>query len=492
MVFVKDPKPVSPRGSWEDYLEDALLKVQRNTSTLLPKSGVAKRFRILTANPCVELAVGNTQEEISIDVDVLTRFIAGIVPEDPDLVPEKVKVCLAEAMRISAQAAHEEAAGGSGSTSAAALREEWKAANVIKQLEPWARQLLEHSDKMRYVCYALKVATSATAEGSTLGLGGEELVQTAFISVDAAILGSWLTWFTSSLLDNSEASNVVQKTLAINFDGGPRAIAAQADAICASLRPEDAEPVTKLALSLKRRVAVLIGDVCSLFIPNDLAIGGVVITEMLTRIVASDASEGLRKLVAWYELISTQHRAYLEDSTRLTELLQLANEEVHKAVVYEYEKPLARKAGEAALRQLVLIPIPGSVLGNTVLTGCLCNNVGKQSCDEVFATVHERMPEIAAVLQKALSIAFGTLILLAHAADRADAAPTQGPGGNENKIGWSAEKALEVLPAVLEFANKSGGSKGSKGSISFEGAVGAVTGALKLLSSGSKASSSKA
>jgi hypothetical protein len=394
--------------------------------------------------------------------------------------------------------AQEQAAGGSFSSSAAALREEWKAAGTLKQLEPWARELLAHSDKLRYACYALKVATSASADASTGGMGGEELVQMCFLAVDSAILSSWLTWFTSSLLDNTTASNVVHQTLAINFDGGPRAIAAQADAICASLRPEDAEPVTKLALSLKRRIAVIIGDLCSLFIPNDFAIGGVVITEMLTRIVGKDASDGLRKMVAWYELISTDKRGYLEDNTRLTELLQTANSKVQQAVTREYDKPLQRKVGDAALRQLVLLPIPFSAYPNMALTAAHCTNTGKESCDEVFATVHDKMPEIAAALQKALSIAFGSLILLAHCADKADAAPikgpdsqVKGPDGND-KIAWTAAKALEVLPAVLELTNKSGGSRGSsKGSISFEGVVGAVTGALKLLPK-SKASSSKA
>merc|ERR1711920_1154287 len=74
--------------------------------------------------------------------------------------------------------------------------------------------------------------------------------------------------------------------------------------------------------------------------------------------------------------------------------------------------------------------------------------------------------------QKALSVAFGTLILLAHRADRAEGktgntngaatGSTNGSTDSASKaLGWTATAALEVLPVVLAAQNKSGSASSS-------------------------------
>lgn len=435
----------------------------------------AKPFRIVTVHsPSVTIAEASKEGEILNDADLLTRFIAGIVPDDPDLVPEKVRSVLAEIGRDGAGLA--EGTGGGPPEATAAAQKELRSEEVLKQLEPWALTLMENADRLRYVCYAMKVITSIGADVSTAGMGGEEVVQCCFLSVDAALVGSWLTWLTSSLLDSSPASNVVRKTLAIKFDGGPRSIAQQADEVCQTMRPEDIEPVTKVAMLLKRRISILVGDLVSLFIKNDFAIGGVMISELLLKLAPADASDGLRRMVAWYECIPTDKRGLLESHERLSGLLGTTNTKLRGFVMSEYEKPLGRKVMDAGVRQLVLLPVPFSQYPNLALTAALGSNAGKQSCEDTFSTLTEKMPLVASAMQKALSIAFGTLILLAHCADRkAKGSPSNGSSQGQKEVPWTAQAALEVLPVVLAAAGKRPGSAGSGSS----GVLGAVGEAVK-------------
>jgi len=215
----------------------------------------------------------------------------------------------------------------------------------------------------------------------------------------------------------------------------------------------------------------------SLFIKNDFAIGGVMVSELLLKMAPGDASDGLRKMVAWYECIPDDKRGVLENYDRLAGLLGNVNTKVCGFVMAEYDKPLGRKMVDAGVRQLVLLPVPFSAYPNLALTAALGSNAGKQSCEDTFSTLTERMPVVAQAMQKALSIAFGTLILLAHCADK-KGAPAGGAAKGQNKVPWTAEAALEVLPVVLAAGKK--GRPGSAGSSS--GILSAMGEALKRAS----------
>jgi len=483
MVLSREPARAAASGTaWETVQADAMFRVQRekvNPFSALFSKKAAKPFRIVTVHrPTVTIAEASKESEILADANLLTLFIAGVVPGDPDLIPEKVRSVLAEIGKDSAEPAEAGSSSGPPAATAAAQRE-LRSAEVLKQLEPWALTLMENADRLRYVCYAMKVITSIGADVSTAGLGGEEVVQCCFLSVDAALVGSWLTWLTSAMLDDSPASNVVRKTLAIKFDGGPRSIAQQADEVCRSMRPEDVEPVTQVAMLLKRRISILVGDLVSLFIKNDFAIGGVMISELLLSLAPSDASDGLRRMVAWYECIPADQRGILENFERLAGLLNTANTKVRGLVMSEYDKPLGRKVMDAGVRQLVLLPVPFSAYPNLALTAALGSNAGRRSCEDTFSTLADKMPVVAQAMQKALSIAFGTLILLAHCADKRRATnslPASGAAqGQQREVPWTAQAALEVLPAVLAAGARRPGSAGSSSS----GVLGAVGEALK-------------
>lgn len=477
MVFLKEPVAAVSGTTWETVQADMMFRVQRekaNPFMALFITKASKPFRIVTVHsPSTTIAEASKESEILIDADLLTRFIAGVVAEDPLLIPEKVKSVLAEIGKDSAETPMGAKSDGPAEATAAAQKE-LRSEELLKQLEPWALTLMENADSLRYVCYAMKVITSIGADVSTAGMGGEEVVQCCFLSVDAALVGSWLTWLTSNLLDSSPASNVVRKTLAIKFDGGPRSVAQQADEVCQAMRPEDVEPVTQVAMLLKRRISILVGDLVSLFIKNDFAIGGVMISELLLKLAPIDASDGLRRMVAWYECIPADKRGILESNDRLGGLLGTTNSKVRGFVMDQYDKPLSRKIADAGVRQLVLLPVPFSAYPNLALTAALGSNSGKQSCEDTFSTLTEKMPVVAQAMQKALSIAFGTLILLAHCADK-KAVPASGAAQGQQKVPWTAQAALEVLPVVLAAGKM--GRPGSAGSSS--GILGAVGEAMK-------------
>jgi len=432
MVVLTQPRRFASGGqtAWKTIQEAAPLKVQKYAASPAEaavtsitaaltgdKKGSAPYRVVMATEPCVELATACTAEEAACDAELLLLYIVGVMPEDPGAISDAVRQVLAG---VVVNAVHE-----SGGDVPATLSDQGDA-GLARQLEPWALRLLENADKFRYICYAMKIATSVGADLATAGLGGEEVVGLCFASVDAAILSSWLAWFTTQLLDDSLASNVVQQTLSFDFAGGPRAVMAQADAICASMRPEDVEQVTRLALLLKRRFAVLVGDVISLFIPNDMGAGGAVVTEMLTRLKPIDAMDALKKLIWWYELIKPEHRGLLEDRNQLTGAMQATNNSLRTLVLSEYDQPLQRKGINAFKRNVVSLLIPGGPPLNFAASLAIGANVGRSSCAEIFDTLDEKMSNASATVHKVLAVAIGTLVVLAHCADMAEPSSTGG------------------------------------------------------------------
>jgi len=436
MVYLTEPRQLVGHG-WKTIDLDGLFNTQ---------SDGGSNFRIVTTGqPPLQIATGDSKEEILKDAELLRLFMVGMAPNDGACVPSWIKSTLHE----TARQAMDTVTCAPGVPQQLTEGTEWSTPDVVKHLEPWAKTLLDNADNLRYVCYAMKVATSLAADASTAGLGGEELVQTCFVGVDAAIVSSWLTWFTGSVLDQSPESNIIRQTLTLDFSGGPRGVASAADVICAAMRPDDAEKVTKLAMGLKRRLAVLIGDVCSLFIPNDFAIGGAVIAEALIAVNPSGAMDALLKLLGWYELIPSEHRATIEDHGKLMALMHWANGSVRAQVMKEYERPLGQKALNTAKRHVVSFFVPGAIWlqpANLVASAALGANVGKGSCAAVFETLDNVMPEVAATLQRALAIQFGLMCVLAHCADKTS--------GSNNA--FSAATALEMLPRIMEAQRRNG------------------------------------
>ena len=65
-------------------------------------------------------------------------------------------------------------------------------------------KLLESSDKLRYVVYALKISSSLSADVATLGLGGDEVVKLMFTAVDSLALSNWMVSFRQHLPEQRE------------------------------------------------------------------------------------------------------------------------------------------------------------------------------------------------------------------------------------------------------------------------------------------------
>lgn len=418
MVLLNKPKQISGKqATWKTVEVAAPLKVQRRVpdaaeaamagiSAALTGKKVAESLRVVSVSvPAVELATASSREEVSADVEILLSYLAGVEPEKPVSVPESLKQALAKV-------APEARGGGSKALNDAAA--------FAKQLEPWARVLMDNSGKLRYVCYAFKVATSLGADVATAGLGGEEAVGLCFTSVDAAILSSWLVWFTAQLSDESPADNVVRQTLAFDFAAGPRGVMEQADAVCASMRPEDVERITHCAMTLKRRFAVLVGDIISLLIPNDMGVGGALVTEMLMRLEPSGAVEALKQLIIWYEMIKPEHRQMIEDRGQLTDTMQAANNTVRTFVLGQYDKSLQQKGIDAATRGVVSLFIPGAIVVNMAASSAILGNVGRSTSADVFDTLDNKMNNAAVTMHSVFGVAIGTLVVMAHCADKAD------------------------------------------------------------------------
>ncbi|CAE8610747.1 unnamed protein product [Polarella glacialis] len=265
----------------------------------------------------------------------------------------------------------------------------------VPEPEPWAVTLLENADKLRYACYALRIASSLGADVATTGLGGQEVVKLCFVSVDALLTSSWLAWFTSSLLDDSPGSNVIRQTMALDFAGGPSAVISQVDAICMNMNPADRVHVIQLTMALKRRIAVIVGDLCSMMMTKDAAVTSAMVTELLVQLQPVDASHGLQCLVAWYGMIPEERRGILEDSDRLNELLSSATSNLGDAVQREYDLPLSRKALNASRRhapllafEVVAMVTPAAPLATAMAAAHLAGslaisaNVGRDSCED--------------------------------------------------------------------------------------------------------------
>jgi hypothetical protein len=466
MVLLTQPRSIPGRQAYWKTIEHAVpLKVQKRTgdiaegmiasiSATLTGKSAAESFRIvLEAGSAMELATASSREEASGDVEMLQMCLVGTEPEKLGAVPEAVRRALAKYAASHSLGGSTRARGTAGLPSGGAVRGGSSkalsdsiragdtaglpqggavrgggskalsdAAAFAKQLEPWAVSLMDNADKLRYVCYAFKAATSLGADLATAGLGGEEVVGLCFTSVDAAILSSWLVWFTAQLSEDSPADSIVRQTLAFDFAEGPRALTAQADALCAAMRPEDVEHITKCALMLKRRFAVLVGDIISLLIPNDMGVGGAVVTEMLMCLEPEGAVDALKQLISWYEMIKPEHRQMLEDRGQLVGTVQSANNSVRTYVLSQYDKSLGQKGLEAAKRGVVSVFIPGGILVNAAATAAIAGNVGRGPSAEVFDTLDNKISDSAVMMHSVLGVAIGTLVIMAHCADRADPA----------------------------------------------------------------------
>jgi len=424
---------------WSTVEEDVLFHVQRyqlGEAGKMFRSFVGskpKDFRLISrgASP-LEIAAADSLEEIQVDADALRQFMVGVAPEQGATVPTPVRQALQEgASRVQSERASDENNQESGATALS----QWTSPELRTQLEPWAVSLLENADRMRYVCYALKVASSLGAEGATGGFAGEEILSLSFVGVDALLVSTWMNWFLNSLTDNSPGSNVIKQVVRLDFIGGPEAVLERVDAICETMSPEEAEDVTKMAMMLKKRIAVVVGDIVALMVPNDASVTGVVITELLIRLQPTDAEDMLRRLMDLYSLVPAGHRATLENSDQLRALLDAANRRLRTAILEEYDMPASKKLQRAACRNAKFIGarilLAGTPLGPALAamhvadlvrtTGCVANT-GRESCDQVFNILGENMPGIVDTIQRAMGMSFGLLVLLARCADRANSA----------------------------------------------------------------------
>jgi len=441
MVLLSKPEAVSALDGmkWNKVQEDVLFEVQRyqlgEAGKMLGSFLVGSRardFRLVTRGKTpMEIAVADTLDDILGDADMLRLFMVGVAPEGTPI-PESVRKALQEgAARIISCEPQGEPQGElvSDVETPPTTVVQWTKPELLTQLEPWAVSLLENADKLRYVCYALKVATSLGAEAGTGGFAGEEILSLTFAGVDALLVSSWLCWFLKSLSDDSPGSSVIKEVVALDFAGGPEAVLERVDTICESMSPEDVEHVTKLAMVLKRRIAVVVGDIVSLMVPNDASLSGTVVTELLIRMQPNDAGDMLRRLMDLYGMISAEHRGVLENHDQLHSLLEAANLRVRNAVIEEYDRPADKKLKRAATRSaklfaVGLIPPFGPVMGaisvaNLVGSAAVHNNTGRESCNTVFTTLEGNMPNIVNTIQRALGMSFGVLVLLARCADKA-------------------------------------------------------------------------
>lgn len=476
MVLLSKPEAVGALDGmkWNRVHQDVLFEVQRYQLGEAGKmfgsflvGSKAKDFRLVSKGKApMEIAVADTLDEIEGDADMLRLFMVGVVPEGTPI-PAPVRQALQEgAARIGAELSPEplaEQVSDMDSAEVAAAAEavpstavvQWTKPELLTQLEPWAVSLLENADRVRYVCYALKVATSLGAEGATGGFAGEEILSLTFAGVDALLVSSWLCWFLKSLNDDTPGGNVIKEVVALDFVGGPEAVLERVDAICEKMTPDEVEHVTKLAMVLKRRIAVVAGDIVSLMVPNDAGLSGTVITELLIRMQPKDAGEMLGRLMDLYGMISAEHRGVLESHDQLHSLLEASSHRLRDAIFKEYDRPADKKmkracTRSAALLAVGLIPPFGPVMGaasvaNLMGSAAVHNNAGRESCNKVFTTLDGNMPNIVDTVQRALGMSFGVLVLLARCADKATPEQQQAavvPAGRGGSRGLPAGRGV--------------------------------------------------
>eukprot|EP01063_Lacrimia_lanifica_P003221 TRINITY_DN11709_c0_g1_i1.p1 TRINITY_DN11709_c0_g1~~TRINITY_DN11709_c0_g1_i1.p1 ORF type:complete len:461 (+),score=101.71 TRINITY_DN11709_c0_g1_i1:67-1449(+) len=383
-------------------------------------------FRIVTsAPPLAELAVADSRDDIDADADALRLYVAGIPGPEVPLLVKQALTAVAEQLRDTASA---RGAGEDGPTdsegNAVALSDSSR-----EHLDKMCLLLLDSSDRLRYVVHALKVAASLSADVATAGLGGEEIVELLFVAVDALAWSSWLTWFSANLLtENSAGTGAVRGILTMSFAGGPDGVMAQAGALAAQLSADQAAIAMRLCNSLKKRVASLVGNLASLFTPEDASIMSVVVTELLIRLTPSDCGGALAKLAGWYGKISMERRRVLQDQGHLAGLIRAGGALVERTVMSEYNRTSTGKLMHGAKRHGVLaagsVVFPPLMLVNVAHLGAsaaLQVNYGKESCERVFEALQgDKADAIAAGLQQVLAVSFGVVALLDACSKRDD------------------------------------------------------------------------
>jgi hypothetical protein len=227
------------------------------------------------------------------------------------------------------------------------------------------------------------------------------------------------------------------------------------------LRKEDLEQVTRFAVALKNRIAALVGDVTSLFIPDDFGVAGVMISELLVQMKPGSAVDVVKRMVGWYEMIPLDKRQKLENHEDLGRLMVTGNTAVRNVVMNEYDKSLGSKFVRASVRHVLTLPLLPLHFANMPVSAALAANVGKRECADTFTAIEEKLPVVATTLQKSLAVAFGVLVLLANCADGADGKDRQ---GQINALGARASgRVMERLPDVLLRAKGHGKREGGGG-----------------------------
>lgn len=182
----------------------------------------------------------------------------------------------------------------------------------------------------------LTLSTGATF--ASLGMGGDTIVDVAFLAIGAAELTARLGMFLHS------GSSFIMEILRSGFEGGPDAVADRSRRLLAELAPDARANLFALIRSGMQTLLEVAGTVLSALIPDDggvFAVGASWLGSIGGAIGTPQWFNGLRGI---YNLIPETLRSYVESGTKLQELfhgvLDVLNTTITNASVGLYQSAI--------------------------------------------------------------------------------------------------------------------------------------------------------
>lgn len=167
---------------------------------------------------------------------------------------------------------------------------------------------------VKQVANLTHVTLSTGATFASLGMGGDTIVDCAFLALGAAELTARLGMFLASDME------FIQNIVATGFEGGPDAVAARAAALLRAMTPASRAKLFDLIRSGMQTLLEVAGTVLSAIIPDDggaIAVGASWLGSIGGAIGTPQWFSGLRGV---YNLVPEGLQAYVESEAKLEAL----------------------------------------------------------------------------------------------------------------------------------------------------------------------------
>lgn len=278
---------------------------------------------------------------------------------------------------------------------------------------------------LRHVIQTLKIATALGADIATLGMGGDEIVELIFSSIDILDLASSIGQTVEEITDPD-----IKKLFEINFLYGPIGVKQQLDII---LNQIDGETLSNKFCSvfdnLLQPIAVVVGDIVSLMIPDDADVAGTVITETIMNAVTTKSNNAIKnlldKLISIWNYIPYDKKTFIQEPEYASKVLWYIFASANNIILNFYNHSLssntvdASKIGATGIALGVLFPPAGVAFEalqavNAVKYGIEASGMGKNIINNLFQKLIKNRMIISHVISACFSHIFTMLYLIEY------------------------------------------------------------------------------